>query len=248
MDNIDLLYCNGCSFTRMASHKGFPELEDQWPHLLANKLGTEIVNDALWNGSNPRTFRKLEEFLTTFPVDTTRVFCLIQFTFPWRFEMPHDEEIYDYTWQDCNFKEDWIRLNPGHFDLEGYRNKDNLNPCVAIKRLAQPSGKDNSSIINEGLDKIHGKLVRYTNQVERLDLLTHVYAIKGLLEEHGCKYKFIMGDHSKFGNKLTNDFISVTLRSLMKDNTGVDNYHADHQGNKNTANSLNKILMSDTDK
>ena len=145
MDNIDLLYCNGCSFTRMASHKGFPELEDQWPHLLANKLGTEIVNDALWNGSNPRTFRKLEEFLTTFPVDTTRVFCLIQFTFTWRFEMPHSDIVTDYTWQDSPHKEDWIRLNPGHFNLE------NLTAILDNNNLQQ-TGSNSEIMSTKSLD------------------------------------------------------------------------------------------------
>lgn len=244
MDNIDLLYCNGCSFTRMASRKGFPDLEDQWPHLLANKLGTEVINDAIWNGSNPRTFRKLKEFLTTFPIDTSRVFCLIQFTFPWRFEMPHTETVTDYTWRDSHHKEDWIRLNPGHFDLEKYHNKDSsMYSCVAMV-----PDQENHSTIHEGLDKIHGKLVRYSDEVERLDFLTHVYAIKGLLEEHGCRYKFILGDDSKFKDELSNDFLPVTLKSLMGDNTGVDNYHANHQGNIETANKLYHYLMSDTDK
>lgn len=244
MDNIDLLYCNGCSFTRMAVVKDFPELEYQWPHLLAKKLGTEVINDALWNSSNARTFRKLEEFLNTFPIDPTRVFCMIQFTFPWRFEMPNHEEITDYSWRESPHKEDWIRLNPGHFDLEKYHNKDtSLYSCVAMV-----PDEENDKAINEGLDKIHGKLIRYTNEVERLDLMKHVYAIKGLLDTHGCKYKFIMGDSGKSSDYLTDDFLPVTLKSLMGEETGMDNYHANQQGHIETANKLYQYLMSDTDK
>ncbi len=228
----------------MATRKGFPELESQWPHLLAKKLGVEVVNDAIWNGSNPRTFRKLEIFLNTFPVDPTKVFCLIQFTFPWRFEMPHTEDLTDYTWRESLHKENWIRLNPGHFDIEKYYNKDqSLDPCVAIV-----PDEPNLPTISEGLDKIHGKLIRYTGEVERLDQLKHIYAIKGLLDTHGCKYKFILGDHGKHDDDLTSDFLPMTLKSLMGDNVGVDGMHANQQGNIETANKLYEYLMSDTDK
>ena len=244
MDNIDLLYCSGCSFTRMASRRGFPEMEHQWPHLLGQRMGVEIVNDAIWNGSNSRTFRKLETFLNTFPIDPTRIFCLIQFTFPWRFEMPHPEDLTDYTWRESAHKENWIRLNPGHFDIEKYYDKDES----IFTSVAVVPDKPNLPTISEGLDKIHGKLIRYTDEVERLDQLKYIYAIKGLLDAHGCKYKFITGDSGRFDYDLTSDFLPTTLKMLMGDNVGVDGMHANLQGNMETANKLYEYLMSDTDK
>ena len=253
MDNIEMLYTGGCSFTRMASKGEHPQLEEQWPHLLAKKLGSNVINDALWNGSNPRTFRKLYEFLTTQKYSPKNTLVLIQFTFTWRFEIPSTFDLQDYAWPESPHKENWLRINPGHFDLEQYQEHQDLNAfkgCVALRENEEkPIHK---TMVSSGLQKVYAKLLDYTDDVEKLELLTQIFSIKGLLENYGVNYKFLFGEGGKWNDEiaeLVGHFLTSTpLRLIAGEYTTIDNYHADKQGNIQTADTLYDLLMNHTDK
>jgi hypothetical protein len=59
--------------TKMTPIGKHPKEHQQWPALLAEKMGCSIHNDGLWAGNNNRTFRKLREFIKTTTVPLDRV-------------------------------------------------------------------------------------------------------------------------------------------------------------------------------
>jgi hypothetical protein len=153
------LYTCGCSLTNYE----VIDVNKQWPKLLADKLGLECINEGISNGSNYRTFRKLVNFLQTNNVDNS-VF-VIQFTYPFRFEMPSKNS------------DNWYRIN---FNSQ----KGNINLCVhpENKTLAKPVE------INDSVEKMKSKVINYTSQVEDLEFMMQIMSIVNLLERKGVEY------------------------------------------------------------
>lgn len=250
--NIDTLYVCGCSFTRMCSKikdgVQHPDVSDQWPQLLANKLKIpNVVNDALWNGNNARTFRKLEEFLRTTDVDPEKIFVIIQFTFPWRFEMWTDMEHDDYSWSESPIRENWARLNPGWAKIEEPFQADAHDWSVAINppKKDDPDHDKIKQLIYQGRIKAYGKAVDWNPETEYQTLMRDCLAIDNILNLYNVKRRYCFGDEAN--SKVTKRLIKLVpgfLKNLVFMNVipnelkTIDNYHADALGNIHLADLL----------
>lgn len=272
MDDIDLLYTIGCSFTRNVSHNTIGttltpllSLENQWPHLLAEKLNVPVINDALWGGSNHRTFRVLKDFLEIRNrAEASRTLVIVQMTFPARFEMTnYGLPVPDYSWPECDYQEDWIRLNPSHMDMKLMKS-DRTMEFMDLPEGTQPQllrtvsiprkkSEDNQIIFKDGLEKVYGKLIRYNEETEKLEESMHLYAIKGLLDSYNVNSVIIYGDKPYdqiLDNKKTvPEIMDIrSVRELSEGHQTLDNYHPDQEGNHQVANAIYERLTDHTDK
>ena len=238
--SYDTLYVSGCSFTRMASSwkddQKHPEMEEQWPHLLAKRLNIpNTVNDALWNGSNERTFRKLDHFLKTHSGDLDKVLFLIQFTFPWRYEMWSDQIQDDYTWYEApdDVKENWIRLNPGWADIEKPFDPDGVDNSIAVRHNSVPK-----QLVYKGRIKAYGRALDWNNETEYQTAVRQCLAVDNLLKIHDAHRRYIFGDSVRSDTEtrikeLIPGFLKnfYVCESIPQEYKSIDNYHPDYQGN-----------------
>jgi hypothetical protein len=225
-----------------------PEMQEQWPHILANKLNIpDVINDALWNGSNERTFRKLDQFLKSHTGDLDKVLFIIQFTFPWRYEMWSDNIQEDYTWEQApdDVKENWIRLNPGWADIEKPFDPDGVDNSVALVHH-----KVSKQLTYQGRIKAYGRAVDWNNETEYQTAVRQCLAVDNLLKIHNAHRRYMFGDILRQDTEarvkelipgfLNNFYVCTSIPEEMKT---IDGYHPDYQGNVYFADLLAEELL-----
>ena len=263
MNNIQLLYTVGCSFTRNVNRSNIigedielVSLDKQWPHLLGDRLNVPTINDGFWGSSNQRSFRRLKNFLETKSIPSQNVLVLAQMTYPARFEMENDGiPVQDYSWVACDYQEDHIRLNPGWWesDIESFdfqnlaENHPRLFSCVCL-----PRDKRYSEQVKDGLIKVQGKTTRYSKTQEDLDEFTYICAIQGLMDSYGVNGHIIFGDKSndkiqEYYEKNLRVMDSMSIRGRAGEHNTLDNFHPDITGNEIVADHFYAILTEDTD-
>lgn len=242
-NKVDFLYVNGCSFTRMPSHNGHPSLEEQWPHLLGEKLGIpETFNDGLWNSSNYRIFRRLNGFLNTTSISSENIFVIIAFTIPWRFEFHANRSYDDHEWIYNPVNDPWIKINPGHVQLDITPQQENF-PVGAVS-IAGKYLQEYNEDYEIGKYKAYAKAIRYTPEEEYLETITQILAIDNLLNLWGVRRRYTYG-HSfcwrsanGFHEKIPHFFNNHDMSPLFNDHRTIDSVHPDHAGNRKIANAF----------
>lgn len=265
MNDLKLLYTVGCSFTRMISKNigvdgkmtDLVPLTMQWPHVLGDKFNIPTINDGLWGSSNQRSFRRLKNFLETKSVDSNNLLVIVQITFPARFEMDnYGINVEDYAWPDCDYTEDYIRLNPGWMeaDIENldFEHVVENHPRV-LGSVCLPRNKKYSEHFQDGLKKVYAKTIRYTEKQEKLEEMTYIYAIQGLLDCYGVHGHIVFGDTSykniqAYSQQIHRVMDSLSIREIAGDNNTLDGYHPDFAGNQNVADRFYNKIVQNTDK
>jgi len=248
MNDIQLLYTVGCSFTRMINRNkvngewtDLVPVHQQWPHLLGDKLGVPTINDGFWGSSNQRSFRRLKTFLETKSVPSENVLVLAQMTYPARFEMENSGiPVQDYTWTACDYQEDHIRLNPGWWqpDVKSFEFEHLVeNHPKLLGAVCLPRDKKYSEQIKDGLIKVQGKVMRYSREQEDLDELTYICALQALMDAYGVNGHIIFGDKSypairRYIQQNFNVLDSLSIKQITGENNKLDDFHPDIEGNK----------------
>ena len=134
------LYTVGCSFTKF--DQNVPE-NKLWPSLLAGKLNYSVINEGKQGGSNQRSFRKIQNFISNTTIPFEDLLVLIQVTSPFRFEFPDSV--------------DWTRVV-----------MNNLNQRATLPVIPSIGEKNTKQITEIGMDKLRSNLVNYTEESEYL--------------------------------------------------------------------------------
>jgi len=222
--NKKFLYTCGCSFTNWAEL----DANKQWPKLLADKLDLTCINEGISNGSNYRTFRKLMNFLKTANVDET-VF-VIQFTYPFRFEMQSSK------------RDHWYRIN---FNSA----KGNIKTCIHPENGQLASDSE----VSRAVKKMKAKLINYTEEAEDLEFMMEIMSIINLLKSKNAEYyltslpSITETYHSFQGTEkwIINNYKDSEICSQYDDSNDPtwNDFHPSPNGNKEIANAFYKGII-----
>ena len=245
--------------TKMTPTNRHPSEHEQWPALLANKMGCTLVNQGLWGSSNTRTFRKLREFIDSATVPLDKVFFVIQLSAPPRTEVWHGKPLRDYTWLESpkEYQEEWIRLSPQHIDPQ----LDHLDLNNSQRSIhAHPDDLTQDKKL-ELVKYNYARLLYIQDHKHMMEtMMTQAYALKGLLMHHNLKHLMVTGtDGFDTFNAWRTTFDDMPEESLRRmtvetkaegsvEHCKIDGFHPDRVGNRLIAEKLFNIITENTDK
>lgn len=136
------MYVNGCSFT-YGYELDNPKLHC-WPTLLANKLGAELVNDAVSGGTNQRTLYHTIKNLNGFDLYVIAWTTNTRFTFyksDNNFEINFNPLLINHLYQNDSFYADWGKTLYAVWYNELYAFKQWLQQIIQLQSLFKQHNK-----------------------------------------------------------------------------------------------------------
>lgn len=247
------IYAVGCSFTK------FPNVNESelWPAVLANKFDCCVINDGIPGGSNYRSFRKITEFIDTYPKSLEDVFFIIEVTSPLRFEFSEDAN------------NGWSRVV---MNLPKVRTTNGVIP--SNKNIQYTSAQSLGELMrnffearklrNIGEEKLSAKLINYNEQEEYYEFIRQLSQLSFYFERHNLKYtllSFIIPklttDQLSFVNNnfnwlVKNDVHSSNIHSMYsevdEETAKINNYHPTKENHIEIANFIHKNINIQVDK